>query len=225
MKVNSCHMFQSAITMLAAAIFASCGHSEQTTDAYSFKMILYVPRVYANTSSKGYRKYQRQSITGRMYVTYDTSPYTRPAISFGRLVNMTHKVNGTNVVYDVTNDEFVMPRVNVIGNNQTGVFRTPSVEFAIHALPSYSIGPAPDEDNSLNIALSGKGSLAKDGSATVIRFLSGYVAGTLGCSCSEYGHVSPTRVMGMFGPSEYVDDVAAVFGRWKATRVSAESRR
>lgn len=217
----------SCAAVSAATILAPVYRSEarQVTDAYDFKMTLQVPRVYDNTESQGYRKYQRQSVTGRMYITYDTASDARPVISFGRLVNNTHKVNGANVEYNVTIENVVTPRVNVIGSNRTGVFKTPSVEFAIQAWPSYSKGAAPDEDNSLNIVLSGKGVTANDGSATVIRSLSGSVAGALGCSCTEYGHVSPTRVMGVFGPSASVDDVAAVFGTWKATRAKNESRK
>lgn len=208
--------------ILAPAVYAT---ERPVTDVYDFKMIVEVPRVYDNMESLGYRKYQRQLITGRMTVTYDTSGESRPVVSFGKLVNKTHKVNGENVEYDVTIQNSVTPRVNVIGSNKTGLFKTPSVEFAIQAWPSYSKGAAPDEDNSLNIVLSGKGVTTMNGSETVIRSLSGSVAGALGCSCTEYGHVSPTRVMGVFGPSASVDDVAAVYGTWKATRVKNESRK
>lgn len=47
-----------------------------------------------------------------------------------------------------------------------------------------------------------------------LRFASGKVSGTLGCGCRAYGHVSPTRVAGPFGPTDWVDDVAEVDGTW-----------
>ena len=193
--------------------------AKQVTDAYVFKMTLQVPRVYDNTQSLGYRKYQKQVVTGRMFITYDTSRESRPVITFSKLVNQQHKVNGAKVVYDVTVEEYVTPLVNAIGSNQTGEFKTPTAIFAIQAWPSYAKG-APDEDNSLNVVLSGKGITSLIGSSRVVKKISGSVAGALGCSCTAYGHVSPTRVMGAFGPTDLVDDVAAVFGTWQAVRIA-----
>lgn len=44
----------------------------------------------------------------------------------------------------------------------------------------------------------------------------GFAAGTLGCGCKAYGHVSPTRQAGWNGATDKVDDVAAVSGQWIA---------
>ena len=49
-----------------------------------------------------------------------------------------------------------------------------------------------------------------------LKTLSGYAAGTIGCGCMAYGHVSPTRMLGFWGATDIVDDVAAVHGTWTA---------
>ena len=67
-----------------------------------------------------------------------------------------------------------------------------------------------NEDNSLYIILAGKGRL----SSSKFKFATGYVAGTIGCGCSAYGHTSPTRKIGYNGATSVVDDIAAVHGRW-----------
>ena len=67
-----------------------------------------------------------------------------------------------------------------------------------------------NEDNSLYITLAGKGRL----SSSKFKFATGYVAGTIGCGCSAYGHKSPTRKIGYNGATSVVDDIAAVHGRW-----------
>lgn len=223
MKANSRHLFRSSIALAASALLSASAQSKQVTDAYNFKMTLDVPRIYDNMESKGYRKYQKQTITGQMYLTYDDAAATSPTVSFSKLVNQTHKVSGEKVTYDAVITEDTFPVVNAIGSNKTGEFRIPSVSFEIEALPSYAI-TAPDEDNSLYVTISGKGKSAIVGNCRVIRSLSGSVAGTIGCSCRVYGHVSPTRVMGAYGPTGYVSDIAAVFGTWKATRVKKASR-
>lgn len=85
------------------------------------------------------------------------------------------------------------------------------MSFAIAAEPSYNIGEF-DEDNALYVMLAGRGTFLK---RTVLKYATGYLAGTLGCGCHSYGHVSPTRKIGWNGPTDEVDDVAAVFGNWK----------
>ena len=224
MEATSRHLFRSAITLAAAALLAASAQAKQVTDAYNFRMTLDVPRIYDNMASKGYRKYQKQTITGQMYITYDDAAATSPTVSFSKLVNNTHKVGGAKVTYEASVVYETFPVVNAIGSNKTGVFRIPSVSFEIEALPSYAI-TAPDEDNSLYVTLAGKGKSAIAGGCRVIKSLSGSVAGTIGCSCMAYGHVSPTRVMGAYGPTGYVSDIAAVFGTWKATRISKASRK
>ena len=55
-----------------------------------------------------------------------------------------------------------------------------------------------------------------------LKAAAGKVAGTLGCGCTAYGHVSPTRKIGYWGPTDDVDDVAAVDGTWS---IRLKSRR
>lgn len=173
------------------------------TEQWTLKMKLYVPRIYDNMSSRGYRKYQLQTING----VFKVAPVadSEPEISFVWMENATHKVNGRRVTYEAEPNGVVL--WHGIGNNRTGVFKTRSVVLPIEAMPSYAIGPAPTEDNSLVVVLSGRGSA----NGKVIR---GNVAGQLGCGCYEYGHVSPTRIWGQ----DRVVDTAAVYGSWSAKR-------
>lgn len=180
---------------------ATCG-----VELWALKMRVYVPRVYNNTTSQGYRKYQVQTLQGEFTVTPVQD--SEPDIRFDWLENRTHKVNGHCVEYAVEPNGTML--WHGVGNNKTGKFTTRSVVLPIEAMPSYAIGPAPNEDNSLLVVLSGRGS-------TSGRMIRGYVAGQLGCSCYEYGHVSPTRVWS----TDRVVDTAAVFGTWHAKRLSA----
>lgn len=175
-------------------------------ELWSLKMRLYVPRVYDNTASQGYRKYQVQTIRGEFIVAPVQD--SEPDIRFEWLENATHKVNGHRVEYAAEPNGAVL--WHAVGNNRTGRFDTRSVVLPVEAMPSYAIGPAPNEDNSLVITLAGRGSANG-------RMLRGYVSGQLGCGCYEYGHVSPTRVWG----TDRVVDTAAVFGTWTAKRLSA----
>lgn len=131
---------------------------------------------------------------------------------FDSFVNKTHKLsNGKNVTYRVELDsDACWPKFNAIGSNKTGVFKTASVCFAIGAEPSYNIGEY-DEDTSLFITLAGKGKVTAKGRIAA----SGYAAGSLGCGCMAYGHVSPTRKIGEHGVTAVVVDVAAVHGTWR----------
>lgn len=131
---------------------------------------------------------------------------------FENFVNKTHKLsNGENVTYHVEVDEDAcFPKFNAIGNNKTNKFKTASICFAIGAEPSYNIGEY-DEDTSLFVTIAGKGTVHKDG---YVSSASGYVAGSLGCGCMAYGHVSPTRKLGRHGATSQVADVAAVHGTW-----------
>lgn len=132
------------------------------------------------------------------------------------VVNRNFKVRGFRVEYDATVDDDVFPhRFNFIGNNRTGKFRIPTLGFWLDLLPNYALG-APSEDNSFYLMLSGRGTSAlRYGSRIATRF-KGNVAGTQGCSCSAYGHKSPTRVATIDGPGNEVDDVVATFGTWSA---------
>ena len=147
---------------------------------------------------------------------------TIESVEFRDFVNKTHRMSdGRNVRYSVTLEQDILfPRFNLIGNNRTGVFKTPSVSFYISAEPTYSIG-AVNEDNSLYVLLSGSGKTNTKG----VKSLQGAVSGTIGCGCQDYGHVSPTRVIGLGGASQLVDDVASVFGTWKAQINTRESEK
>ena len=135
-------------------------------------------------------------------------------VKFTNMVNKTHKMsNGNNVAYNAILDtNATWPRFNAIGSNKTKKFKTSSICFSLAAEPSYNIGEF-DEDNALYIMLAGKGTFSSK--IKNLNYASGYLAGTLGCGCMAYGHVSPTRQIGYFGPiNDDVDDVAAVYGRW-----------
>ena len=197
-------------------------------DGFQFTMRLAVPRIYDNTTSKGYRKYQTQKIQGELYFVYRNGQ--RPEVVVTNLVNKTHKINGSNIKYScwVDDGNYVVPRVNFIGNNKTGKFSTGTVAFYLDAEPSYNKGED-DPDNSLLITLAGKASTRKRymsewlgkaykylGYYYEFHTIRGNVAGTLGCGCMAYGHTSPTRIAGSCGASSVVDDVASVYGSWSA---------
>lgn len=160
---------------------------------YDVSMHLYVPRVYDNSGSLGYRKYQSQRLLGRLSVSTDGSAVMS-------LTNITHKVGGCPVTYDVIVDDALMA---LVGSNARNVFKTSSVTLRITALPSYIPAYRPTDDETLELTLAGRGSSSKR--------VSGYAAGTLGCGCSWYGHMSPTRNMLDWS----VVDRAAVYGTFK----------
>lgn len=194
---------------LAAALAASKGakaaNSKLPSELWELTMTLDVPRIYDNMSSRGYRKYQKQRVKGTFGVFYAKND--EPEIRFYELYNKTHKIGGRHVEYNVDVGESVL--WHGIGSNKTCKFNTRSVRFDIEAMPSYAIGPAPTEDNSLLVTLSGRG--YSNG-----KRLRGSVAGQIGCGCAEYGHVSPTRIWNQCR----VIDTAAVFGTWSAKLVS-----
>ena len=178
------------------------GTEGSITDVYDLRMSVKVPRIYNNTESLGYRKYQAQRIVGELWLVYKDN-HTRPTILVTNLVNKTHKMsNGRYVSYRVNVDNEgtqVYPRINLIGNNKTDVFKTPSVIFYLDAEPSYNLGDD-TEDNSLLVTLAGTGSTSTsiEKGNRVISKLTGNLAGTLGCGCTAYGHISPTRVAGPY---------------------------
>lgn len=182
-------------------------------DSYEIKMTLKVPQVVDNMESMGYRKNKTQRIKGFMYVMYYSDGTT--GYSFGELTNCDYKVGGSRVTYQAEVDENALyPRWNYIGNNARGIFKTPSVCFSVVAYPSYAKSD-PEMDNSLYLTLAGSGTTCLKNGARVPYCISGYVAGTQGCGCTDYGHVSPTRRIGAYGAlCGAVDDVAAVYGRW-----------
>lgn len=189
------------------------------TDVYRLKLVIKNPRVFDNMQSKGFRKYKTETFYGELLVTYPSDNSAGATIEVKNLYDNNYLIGGKNVTYDVTVDEdMMMPRINLIGNNQTKVFKKPSIMFALVCDPSYNIGDD-GEDNTLYIVLAGSGYISnrKRSNQQVISTMRGFLAGTLGCGCTAYGHVSPTRVNGVRGPIlSQVDDVAAVWGKWKA---------
>lgn len=226
------------ITMTIGALTAlNASYGELFVNEYSLRIKQQVPRIYDNNTSQGYRKNQAQTINGVLYMVYDMQDRTkRPRIFVEGLVNKTYKLsNGKNVTYSaiINNSgdlQGPVTRINLIGNNRTKVFKTPSIVFYMDAEPNYNLGPD-DEDNSLLCTFAGKGtsttkrikatcrlddaiSVVDHGRQQVINTVVGSDAGTLGCGCMAYGHVSPTRVSSWFAYTDIVDDVAATFGDW-----------
>ena len=190
---------------------ATCGCRRRTPCAVSaverweFRMGLYVPRIYDNMSSNGYRKYQYQTVRGAFQVT--PAQGDEPAIEFLWMENATHRVNGQRVTYETESQDGVL--WHGVGSNKTGEFCVRSVVLPLEAMPSYAAGPEPNEDNSLVVTLAGRGTSSG-------KSLHGAVSGQIGCGCYEYGHVSPTRIWGQ----DTVVDTAAVYGTWTARKVA-----
>lgn len=191
------------VVAFAVSVFSICSFG--VTDTYKIVMRLKVPQVVRNSESTGKRIIQRQTLRGVMKVRYhDDGPAD---VTIVGLTNRTFKVSGRPVTYTT---EPLSSRWNLIGNNANGVFVRPSVSAEFVASPSYAAGFTPTDDNSLVVSMAGTGGSVKR--------IYGKVTGTVGCGCSDYGHVSPTRVMGAFGPLRIVDDVASLYGTWSAVR-------
>lgn len=183
------------------------GTAAAYTDVYELKMSLRVPRVFDNTGSRGYRQYQSQTVVAQLRVEHGDGG--EPSISISWAENRKHKVGGRCVTYAPTEAEGVM--WHVLGSNRTGKFRMGSVKFELDLDPSYNVGDD-EPDNALILTLAGRGNVSSDGR---MKLATGYVAGQIGCGCSAYGHVSPTRVLGPFGATCQVVDIAAVHGHWR----------
>ena len=183
------------------------GTASAYTDVYELKMSLKVPRVYENTGSLGHRKYQQQTVVAQVLVEHADGG--EPSVSVSCAENRTHKVGGRRVTYAPTEAEGVV--WHVLGSNRTGKFRTGSLKFELDLDPSYNVGDD-EPDNALILTLAGRGNVSSDGR---MERASGSVAGQIGCGCSAYGHVSPTRVLGPFGATGEVVDIAAVHGHWR----------
>lgn len=198
-------------------------------DVYDLTLTLKIPHVQDNYQSLGTRRYKSQRLAGTLTVKYEDNK--APELSITGLKNLTYKINGTNVQYVATIDNagnVMYPRWNMIGSNKTNKFTTPSVFFFVEAIPSYAIGTVGD-DNSLYLSLAGTGTSATKTMKpeamkyVVPKTINGYVTGTQGCGCADYGHVSPTRLLGMYGAMlDYVDDVAAVLGTWRCKHIRRE---
>lgn len=188
-----------------AAPLAGKADGDCDVTRYQLAMYMYIPRVYNNTESTGYRKIQRQIIKGIMEVRDYDDGSREPEIEIVELVNQTHRVNGKNVTYKcVTLEGETMWRY--IGNNATGVFRRPCIKFSVDCNPSYNIGDD-EPDNTLIVQLSGTGTSDKR--------ITGHVTGQIGCGCYAYGHISPTRTR--YGE---VDDRVPTYGRFTMKKIS-----
>ena len=123
------------VTLFAAALFivlgtvsvgaATCSSdyafSEDPSvlgvDGFKFKMMLKVPRIYDNNTSKGYRKYQAQKIEGEMYLIYRSGEM--PEVVITNLVNKTQKLS--NATSDPQEIAFVA-RILAAQNPPIGIY-------------------------------------------------------------------------------------------------------
>lgn len=173
------------ITMfvLAASVLLPT-FSNTIIDTYRFKMVLNVPRIYDNMQSKGYRKYQKQTIQGELKFIYDDENGSKVEV-YG-LENKTHKISGRRITYECSEypyDDNMFLSVG-LGSNKTLKFNQSGVRFSFVADPSYNIGEV-DEDNSLYLELSGHGRLRSKSMyrSLVMDTLKGSVTGRIGCGC------------------------------------------
>lgn len=81
----------------AIALICSATGMAQIVDTYSFTMHLNVPRIYDNMQSLGYRKYQSQTLKGKLLFIYKDDGET--LVKVKDLVNRTHRINGKRVTY------------------------------------------------------------------------------------------------------------------------------
>lgn len=200
---------KSILTGIAALLLAIPAYP-QIVDTYQFTMRLYVPRVYDNMQSLGYRRYQYQLLRGELLFIYADSGET--LVKVKDLENRTHKIGGKRVTYECSESPYDDNGVLTVGvgSNKTLKFTQSGVKFSFMANPSYNIGGL-EEDNTLILNLSGHGTLKKD----TIKTIRGSVTGQIGCGCYAYGHVSPTRLyLGYL--TNIVMDIAPVDGRFTA---------
>ena len=230
MKKLILSMLVSALTILSfgSTVNICCDTSEMPKNYvehfYKVKMYLNIPQVVDNMSSLGKRVYKREKITGWLGLVYDLDEEyeygsTMPHVRFYGLENKTVKTStGGMVSYEgYENSDAMITRFNYIGDNKNEVFSKVAWNFAADLAPSYKKGEIVTEDNSLYLFLAGKGSSKNSKYGRFVYRLDGYVAGTQGCACAEYGHKSPTRLSKSFGVSGIVVDVASVWGHMKAT--------
>lgn len=205
-----------AIFIMAASVLLPA-FSKTIIDTYRFKMVLNVPRIYDNMQSKGYRKYQKQTIQGELKFIYDDE--TGSKVEVYGLENKTHKISGRRITYECSEypyDDNMFLSVG-LGSNRTLKFNQSGVRFSFVADPSYNIGEV-DEDNSLYLELSGHGKMKSKSKycSLVMDTLKGSVTGRIGCGCSEYGHISPTRMYMGYLNYDWVIDIAPLDGTWTA---------
>ena len=210
-------MIKKMLTLLIILSASIISYATTYVDVYDVKIIVSIPRVYDNTTSQGYRSYQRQKIQGTMYLTYDSSD--SPAeIQYGSFTNLTHKTSlGKNITYQVFNNDDIIQRLSVVGNNKTMTFSRGTCCLNAIFEPSYSVSDVVNEDNSLYVQMTSiNGRFSIKNGRKYLRSMSGRITGSVGCACSDYGHISPTRMLGYLGPLLHnVIDVAACEGIWR----------
>ena len=205
-----------SMTLLATVICKA----DEIVDTYDLTMTLKVPRIYNNTKSLGYRRDQTQRIKGQLLIKYIDGEI-RPIFEIKNLVNRSHKIAGKYITYETIVDnegEYVYPRFNYIGSNKSMTFNKGKILFFLDANPSYNVG-LDEPDNTLLITLAGTGISTRKNGVQYVKKFKGTICGSLGCGCSAYGHTSPTRIAGPYGPTDIVDDVASIEGKWKAKYV------
>lgn len=204
-------IMKNAIAMLSTTAMLVLTCIGQIVDTYQFKMNLKVPRIYNNTQSLGYRRYQPQTLKGELQFIYRDDG--KMQVRVNGLYNKTHKISGKHITYTCYEwpyDDNII-EVAAVGNNKTEVFKEGGASFSFVADPSYNIGGV-TEDNTLMLELSGVGKIK----GNVLRNLKGSVRGKIGCGCMAYGHKSPTRLFWAFITSIVVD-TAPVCGTFTAT--------
>ena len=193
-----------------AAVMAACGIPSDANAAksyYKISMTLKVPRVFNNSDSMGYRKVQSQKIVGYISVDRDScDEFGEPKMEAIGLVNTSHRISGKRVTYDSAIADEVMWRY--VGNNKTDVFKNATIKFGLDLNPSYNIGDD-EPDNTLIMTLSGYGFTDRN--------IRGSVTGQIGCGCTAYGHVSPTRTI-----EGRIDDIAPVCGVFTMRMIDAD---
>ena len=205
------------LAMMAVAMAMVCPSIGRTVvDVYNLTAALIVPQVLDNSDSKGRRVYRRQMLKGSLLFSYKDEGDV--SLEVQGLSNLTFKVSGACVTYTTSIQPTpIIPLLAYIGDNSKVMFNVATTCFYLEALPSY-VSSEPDADNSFYLTFSGRGPTTSGirHGALLPKTLMGYVAGTQGCGCSCYGHISPTRAAGVYGPTEKVIDVASVFGQWRA---------
>lgn len=195
-------------------LIASSVFSDQYTDVYDVKMKLNIPRVVDNTQSLGYRKYQAQLISGQMFMTY--GDYGVEKVCFSKFINYTHKVNDIYVTYQVVMDEDSLHNFSWCGDNSKQEFFAPNFNMTIEMTPSYKKGSEMLDDIYLSIACTHsivKTDMHNDDYVHIVYYMKGYCTGQIGCNCTAWGHISPTRIWGWCGPTYITTDIASIIGQ------------
>lgn len=160
-----------------------------------------------------------------MYIDYEEDMVS--SVRFSQFVNHTYSISGSPVTYLVYMDEEQLYNFSWCGDNLKNKFTRPNMNLQIVMEPSYKIGEEMLDDIHLSIACT-KGSVRymyfNECKIQIPNRLRGYCTGQIGCNCKAWGHVSPTRFWGYFGPS-FVTDVASISGQMTLKWNSRESRR